>query len=63
MMERLQIVPAWTYFNLNNGTRLDLMIDVKGLEESGFDECLEQASQADSWGNCTISSYQSSYCF
>ena len=43
MMETLQIVPGWTYFNLNDGTRLDLMIDVKGLEGYSFEECLEQA--------------------
>lgn len=47
MMERLQIVPGWTYFCLNNGLRLDLMTHVKGLEELGFDECLQYASVAE----------------
>lgn len=32
MMERTQIVPGWTLFNLNNGVRLDLMTSMKGLE-------------------------------
>ena len=50
MMEQLQIVPGWTYFYLNNGLRLDLMINVKGLEEFGFDECLQQASVAEIHG-------------
>jgi predicted nucleotidyltransferase len=50
MMERLQIVPGWTYFHLNNGLRLDLMTHVKGLEEFGFEECLRNASSAEMFG-------------
>lgn len=38
MLETLQIIPGWTNFSLNNGFRLDLMIDVKGLEGFWFDE-------------------------
>ena len=47
MLETLQIIPGWTNFSLNNGFRLDLMIDVKGLEGFGFDECLKKASIAE----------------
>ena len=47
MMERMQIVPGWTPFNLNNGLRLDLMTEMKGLEKFSFDECLKQASIAE----------------
>lgn len=47
MIERMQIVPGWTPFNLNNGLRLDLMIEMKGLEEFSFDECLKQVSIAE----------------
>ena len=47
MMERMQFVPGWTNFNLNNGMRLDVMIGVKGLEGVGFDECLRLATIAD----------------
>lgn len=47
MLETLQIIPGWTNFNLNNGFRMDLMIDVKGLEGFGFDECLKKASIAE----------------
>ena len=47
MMDRLQFVPGWTNFNLNNGFKLDVMTDVKGLEGFGFDECLLKASVAD----------------
>lgn len=47
MMERMQFVPGWTYFNLNNGMRLDVMIGVKGLEGHGFNECLKYATIGD----------------
>ena len=47
MMERLQFVPGWTNFNLNNGFKLDIMTDVKGLEDFGFSICLSKASVAD----------------
>lgn len=47
MIETMQIVPGWTHFNLNNGVRLDLMIDMKGLEGFTFDECMTVAKKAD----------------
>jgi predicted nucleotidyltransferase len=47
MLETMQIVPGWTNFKLNNGLRLDLMLDVKGLEGFTFQQCLDQASNAD----------------
>ncbi len=47
MLPEMQIVPGWTFFNLNNGVRMDLMIDVKGLENYSFDQCLTIASNAD----------------
>ena len=43
MIETVQIIPGWTNFNLNNGTRLDLMFDMKGLEGYTFDECYKMA--------------------
>lgn len=46
MIERMQIVPGWTDFNLNNGYRLDLMTSMKGLEGFSFDECLRHANVA-----------------
>lgn len=30
MLATMQIVPGWTSFNLNNGTKLDLMVNMKG---------------------------------
>ena len=47
MLETLQIVPGWTNFNLNNGTKLDLMVSVKGLEKLPFDEYRSLAAIAD----------------
>lgn len=47
MMERMQFVPGWTYFTLNNAMRLDVMVDVKGLENFTFEQCLQMASVAD----------------
>jgi hypothetical protein len=47
MIETMQIIPGWTDFNLNNGIQLDIMLDMKGLEQYSFDECFQVASKAD----------------
>ena len=47
MMERMQFVPGWTTFNLNNGLQLYIMVNMKGLEGFSFDECLQLVSIAD----------------
>jgi hypothetical protein len=47
MLEYMQFIPGWTDFQLNNGMRLDILIDMKGLEGYSFEECLEMASIAD----------------
>jgi len=47
MLEYMQFIPGWTEFHLNNGLRLDILIDMKGLEGYTFEECLEMASVAD----------------
>lgn len=46
MMDRLQIIPGWTNFNLNNGFRLDLMVTMKGLENISFEECYDLSNKA-----------------
>ena len=46
MIDHMQFIPGWTDFHLNNGLRLDILIDMKGLEGYTFDECLEMASVA-----------------
>ncbi|MGI4021156.1 MAG: hypothetical protein ACRYFA_06590 [Janthinobacterium lividum] len=47
MIEYMKFVPGWTEFQLNNNLKLDILIDMKGLEEYSFDECLKMASIAD----------------
>ncbi|WP_276503167.1 nucleotidyltransferase [Terrimonas pollutisoli] len=47
LLKTLQIVPGWTDFHLNNGLRVDLLIDMKGLEGYTFGECLQLASLAE----------------
>lgn len=47
MIDYMQFAPGWTDFHLNNGLRLDILIEMKGLEGYTFDECLEMASVAD----------------
>lgn len=46
MIDYMQFIPGWSDFHLNNGLRLDILIDMKGLEGYTFDECLEMASVA-----------------
>lgn len=46
VMENLQIIPGWTDFRLNNGMKLDLITEMKGLEGYSFQECLEKAETA-----------------
>ncbi|MBX3255979.1 MAG: nucleotidyltransferase [Chitinophagaceae bacterium] len=46
MLDRIQFVPGWTDFHLLNGLRLDIIINMKGLEGYSFDECLEMAAIA-----------------
>jgi hypothetical protein len=47
MIERMQFVPGWTEFYLNNSLRLDILTEMKGLEDYTFAECLQMASVAD----------------
>jgi predicted nucleotidyltransferase len=47
MIEYMQFIAGWTDFRLNNNLRLDILIDMKGLEGYTFDECLQMASVAD----------------
>ncbi len=47
MMESMQFIAGWTDFRLNNGLRLDIMVDMKGLEGYTFDECFQIATIAD----------------
>ncbi|QEC77753.1 nucleotidyltransferase [Mucilaginibacter ginsenosidivorax] len=47
IIETMQFVPGWTEFHLNNSLRLDILTEMKGLEQYTFEECLQMASIAD----------------
>jgi len=47
MLETMQFVTGWTDFHLNNSLRLDIITEMKGLDDYSFDECLQMASVAD----------------
>jgi predicted nucleotidyltransferase len=46
-IENMQFLPGWAEFILNNGLRLDVLTNMKGLEQYTFEECLQMASVAD----------------
>jgi len=43
-IENMQFLPGWTDFTLAFGMRLDLMTEIKGLENKSFDELLSVAT-------------------
>lgn len=43
-IETMQFVPGWTDFTLSYGLRLDIMTNVKGLEDKSFDDLLNAAT-------------------
>ena len=47
MIETMQFVPGWTEFYLNNSLKLDIMTEMKGLEDFKFHECYEMAFVAE----------------
>ncbi|MBU0696824.1 MAG: hypothetical protein KKE39_09935 [Bacteroidetes bacterium] len=44
---KIEFIPGWTDFYLDNGVRLDLMTSVKGLEHYSFEQAYHMASIAD----------------
>lgn len=46
-MEMMQFVPGWTNFHIGSGIELDIMTEMKGLENIPFNECLDMASIAE----------------
>ncbi|MBV7529782.1 hypothetical protein [Chitinophaga sp. sic0106] len=47
MLETMQFVPGWTSFHIGNNIELDIMTEMKGLDNLSFQECLNLASIAD----------------
>lgn len=46
-LERLQFIPGWTTFRLDNHLEVDIMTSVKGLEQYTFEHAYQLASIAD----------------
>lgn len=44
-LERLDFIPGWVFFYLNNGFRLDVMTSLKGLENIPFQHSYEIATE------------------
>jgi len=45
-IERIEFIPGWVDFQLDNGVRMDIMTSMKGVGLS-FDECLQMAPVAE----------------
>ncbi len=45
-IERIEFIPGWVDFQLDNGVRMDIMTSLKGVSLS-FDECLRVAPVAE----------------
>ncbi|WP_373521203.1 hypothetical protein [Aquiflexum sp.] len=46
-IERLQFLPGWTDFSLNDGFKLDIMTSIKGLENIPFESLYQNANVID----------------
>jgi Nucleotidyl transferase of unknown function (DUF2204) len=47
LLEQVKFVPGWIAFHLNNGLRLDIITEMKGLENYSFNECYNLAAIAE----------------
>lgn len=47
LLERIKFIPGWTDFRLKNGLQLDIVTDMKGLEELGFNKCYNLSAIAE----------------
>jgi hypothetical protein len=45
-IERIEFIPGWVDFQLDNGVRMDIMTSLKGVDLT-FDECLQMAPVAE----------------
>lgn len=42
-LETIQFIPGWSTISLPSGFPLDILVDMIGLEQHSFEECLESA--------------------
>ncbi|MEI8279089.1 MAG: hypothetical protein WCG87_04945 [Bacteroidota bacterium] len=47
MLETMDFIPGWTNFHIGEGMELDILTEMKGLENTSFKQCKEQASIAE----------------
>lgn len=46
-LEDFQFLPGWTDFHIGPGVKIDVLINMKGIEGFSFDKCLELATIAE----------------
>ncbi len=46
-LQDFQFIPGWTDFCIGSGIKLDILLNMVGIEGCSFDECLNLASVAD----------------
>lgn len=46
-LETIQFIPGFSIFSIGDGIELDILTEMKGLEQLSFIECLKMASIAD----------------
>jgi predicted nucleotidyltransferase len=44
-VETMQFIPGWSTIDLPNGFPLDILVNMKGLEDFTYDECLQGANE------------------
>ena len=47
LLEGIKFIAGWTDFHLNNGLKLDIITDMRGLDDYSFDECYNIAAIAE----------------
>ena len=47
LLETIKFIPGWTDFPMNNGLRLDILTDLKGINNFTFEECYRISSLAE----------------
>ncbi len=47
LLETMEFIPGWKSFNIVEGIELDILTEMKGLENKSFSECFGLASIAD----------------
>ncbi|MCB9034044.1 MAG: nucleotidyltransferase [Chitinophagales bacterium] len=43
----IDLIPGWTNFYIGNNIDIDIIVEMKGLEQYTFEECLQMASVAE----------------